>query len=337
MNDSSARVVLDSVGPHGKRLISVEMTYWRMIHSEIMTHRDRARSSASSRAIPFYRESKGKAKIEAMPPGAIPIGKGLHSLISGDADEEYDYVVPNCTYSRIRRNPFVPEFIGSEKPGMQAGAELAGKDREEVERIIMEMRDFCLAGAKRMFDLGAHKSIVNRYVEPWSYITILMTATNWNNFFRLRVHPKAERHFNKVATQVRDAILASTPQILRPGEWHMPYIRPEDWQDADARNIGAEIWSKYGSVINILTRVSAGRCARLSYLTHDGYRNLSEDLRLFESLINPIKDDGMPDEAIHAAAIEHTAQCMVDGDYRSGPFVGWHQLRKDYPNECAKE
>lgn len=282
-----ARVVLDSIGPNGRRLITVEAHYWRMIHSELLTHRAFSRNSASSRAIPFFRTKDG-----------LPI--------------------TNCTYSMVKHRPFIPEFLGSEQKGMQSGGELSGPARREALYLINEMRLFCLDKCRRLSDLGLHKSIINRYVEPWLYTTVLITATEWKNFIRLRVHPKAEKHFCKIAKLIKCAIGNSTPKRLEAGQWHMPYIREDD------------------DTSNDLRRVSSARCARLSYLTHDGRRDVSEDLRLFEDLINPKIEADQDEDVIHASPLEHVAQAMEGHNYRSGPFVGWHQFRKEFPNENAE-
>lgn len=305
-----AKIVRDSVGEHGRRVVSVETHYWRMIHSEIMTHRDRARSSASSRAIPFYREERGD-------------------------------VSPKCMYGMVSSRPFVPEFIGAEQRGMQSGAEIEGADREATVADITELRDHALRIAKLMSDRGVHKSICNRYLEPWMYITVLMTATEWANFFRLRVHPKAEKHFDKMARLVREAIRQSEPDQLSPGQWHLPYIRSGEQVEIHDALYSRPHWLAEGDYTlsqearaeKYAAMISAGRCARLSYLTQDGKRDFGEDVRLFRQLIDPKREDGGDDDAIHAAAIEHTCRCHADPNHRSGPFLGWHQLRKDYPRE----
>jgi thymidylate synthase ThyX len=50
-----AEIVGDSLSPQGHRITSFLLTYPRIIHSELMTHRMFSRNSASSRAIPFKR------------------------------------------------------------------------------------------------------------------------------------------------------------------------------------------------------------------------------------------------------------------------------------------
>lgn len=316
-----AKIVLHSVSPGGRPVVSVAATYPRFIHSEIMTHRDRARNAASSRAIPWKRVKKGK---EAKDGGSQHIS---------------DYV-PNCMYSMVMTEPVIPIYLGVEQKGMQAGDELQGAEREEAIALIKEMRDFCVRGADRLSQLGLHKSICNRYVEPWMWITTLMTATEWRNFLRLRCHPAAERHFNLIANMIRDEIAKSTPQVLHPGNWHTPYIQPED-HDAvqsiireyepvtpDERRI--ETQSQLAALL--IRKISTGRCARLSYLTHEGRRDIREDIRLANQLIYPTTAN-LDEDVLHASPLEHVCMAHSDVRHRSGPFVGYHQFRKDYPNE----
>jgi hypothetical protein len=308
-NKSYAKVILDSVGPNGKRLISVEMRYWRAIHAEFMTHRDRARNAASSRAIPFLRFKDEKP-------------------------------VPNCSYSYVKDDAFFPEFVGTEQKGMQSGGELQEPNRTDFLQLVEQGRDYMLELCKKMFETGAHKSLINRYLEPWSYITVITTATEWNNFFRLRVHPKAEKHFEKVARQCKVAIERSEPVQLRAGEWHMPYLRTEDSYDLDKIHTFDQMemvknWDNKKEpslALAIFKRISAARCARLSYLTHEGIRDLRDDIRLFESLIHPKFEADRDDDVIHSSPLEHVGMAC-DGPMRSGPFDGWLQFRKEFPNE----
>jgi hypothetical protein len=314
-----AKVVLDSVGPNRRRLISVEATYPRFIHAEIMTHRDRARNAASSRAIPWKRKGKQAVPISEMPKGAVPIGRGIHSEITLDHRDIYEYYVPNCMYAMVLNDPVIPIYLGLEQRGMQAGEELEAEKRVEAERVIREMLRHNLSHCDMLAELGLHKSIVNRYVEPWMWITVLMTSTAWQNFFRLRVHPAAERHFQKIAGMIRDAIRDSIPTQLRVGEWHLPYV--------DAAEI-----SELAAEDRAIQKVSTGRCARVSYLTHDGKRDVREDIRLANQLIDP-RTANLDDDVIHASPLEHVCQAMQDPDHRSGPFLGWHQFRKEFLRE----
>ncbi len=312
-----ARVVLDSVGPHGVRVVTVEARYWHAIHAQVMTHRAIAKSSASNRAIPFYREVRCPV-CSVTPARDVCPECGDTGFITS----------PTCNYAAIDNNPFVPEFLHGEQPGMQSGEPLSPGDAYHAAKIIAEMRDYCLNKCLTLHELGLHKSLINYYLTPHAYATVLMTATEWANFFRLRIHPKAEKHFDKVARLIREAIRRSEPQQLVVGEWHTPYIRPEEL--CNLRHHLGFVRDTYERGVNM---ISAGRCARLSYLTHDGKRDFGADIDLCKRLIDPKHDDGTDDDAIHASALEHTVRCEVSADYRSGPLLGWHQFRKDFPRE----
>ena len=49
---TSAKIIADSVAPNGERLTTFELSYPRICHSELMTHRVFSRNASSSRAIP---------------------------------------------------------------------------------------------------------------------------------------------------------------------------------------------------------------------------------------------------------------------------------------------
>lgn len=267
------KVILDSVAHCEKRLTTVEIRYPRFIHSEIMTHRDRARNSASSRAIPWPK---------------------MMAAITDD--------------------PVVPIRFGSEQKGMQTGGEIDSP--EEARRVWLEARDNAVRSAQQLASLGVHKSLCNRLTEPFMWITVVMTATEWKNFFRLRCHPDAEIHFQKIAGMIREALATSTPRQLDAGMWHLPYVDSEEFVHAvETPYPGIENWKK----------ISAARCARVSYLTQDGVRDPAKDIELFDRLAN---GSGFG----HWSPMEHVAEALATPE-RSGPFVGWKQLRKEFPLE----
>ncbi len=273
------KVVLDSIAPCGKRLTTITATYPRFIHSEVMTHRDRARNSASSRAIPW-------PKMREM----------------------------------IATNPVVPIRFGSEQKGMQTGGEI--DDVESAELIWLEASRDALHHADLLAKLGVHKSIVNRLTEPFMWITVVMTATEWANFFRLRCHPDAEIHFQKIAGMIRDALESSTPSLPPAihvgGEdaqyWHLPFVTGNDLE---------ELLADYG--LGDIKKISCARNARVSYLTHEGVRDPQKDIDLFDKLV---AGSGFG----HFSPHEHVARASNEL-VRSGPFIGWTQFRKEFPLE----
>lgn len=208
----------------------------------------------------------------------------------------------------INESPVIPIRWGSEQKGMQTGGEIDG--RGAAESIWLTARDNAVRSAQMLADLGVHKSICNRLTEPWMWITVVMSATEWANFFRLRCHPDAEIHFQKIAGMIRDELKASEPEELCVGEWHLPFTTPEDFEHP----------------IQQVCRASVARCARVSYLNHEGKRDFAKDMDLFDKLVH---GSGFG----HWSAHEHVAQVVADGDHRSGPYSGWLQFRKHFPNE----
>ena len=279
-----AQVILDSVSEAGDRLTTMEVCMPRIILAEHGTHRDRERNASSSRAIPFARM---KADVLA--------------------------------------NPFIPEFWWSEQKGMQGGepiplelqllaAEIWTDTLEHVARAASKLHyiGHTYAGLHHIpdyehIDIRLHKNIPNRLLEPWMWTTVIVSATQWKHFFNLRCHESAEPHFQKVACMMRSALEKSVP-VLR--DVHMPYVTNND--ENQLRDEGHDTRS--------LMAISTARCARVSYLTHDGTRDPEKDLDLHGSL----------ESEKHMSPFGHVA---IAGAGQCGPFTGWFQYRKAITGE----
>jgi len=240
--------------------------------------------------------------------------------------------------------PFVPLEFGSNQPGMQAGPALVGEAQAAAEREWLRARDDAVrrvlglvsepladdgadlptrldeveaaikAKARPESWLNVHKQVANRLLEPFMWHTVIVTATEWGNFFNLRCHPDAQPEIRRAADRMRAAIEGSEPAELEWDEWHLPLVRPED---------RAEVGST-----EELVKVSAGRCARVSYLTHAGVRDLSADIELCERLL----------ESGHMSPLEHPARPLSEAELSEnewrGNFRGWLQFRKTLQNEA---
>ena len=77
----------------------------------------------------------------------------------------------------LRSTPAMPVFWGSNQAGMQAGEELAPGDIEACRMVWLAGMQSAIATAQRLMDLGLHKQIANRVLEPWAHINVLVTAT----------------------------------------------------------------------------------------------------------------------------------------------------------------
>jgi hypothetical protein len=161
--------------------------------------------------------------------------------------------------------------------------------------------------------LDVHKQVANRLLEPFMWHTVIVSATDWDNFWNLRCHPDAQPEIRRVADLMRCAVDASEPMRLGDDDWHLPLIN-----DADRAEI---------SSIDSLIRISAGRCARVSYLTHAGIRDHIADIGLYERLAN----------GGHMSPLEHPARPLSSAELREnewcGNFRGWKQFRKSIPWE----
>lgn len=202
---------------------------------------------------------------------------------------------------RVESDPVTPLEWGRNQKGMSASEQLSAEEEEEAKRAWLEARDCAVEQAQRLHHLSVHKQIVNRLLEPFLWHTVIVTATEWENFFELRCSPNAQPEIREAAIRIRDAMNASTPALVHQGEWHMPLVQPDERQ----------------LDIEVLKRVSVARCARVSYLTHEGTREIKKDLELYERL----KDDR------HLSPFEHVATPANDAAFHAN-FRGWIPLRQ---------
>src|SRR5690606_38587141 len=177
--------------------------------------------------------------------------------------------------------PFVPEAFGANKAGMQAGAKLGGW-KARFARWTWVLAAYAACAFAWVFSkLGVHKQWANRLLEPFSWHTAIISATEWQNFFNLRCHPDAQPEIRRIAEMIRDAMAANEPVPLAEGDWHLPLIEACDFEAVEQTLQEGEsfyvLWER-------LVKTSVGRCARVSYLTHDGRRDIQADIALCDRL-----------------------------------------------------
>lgn len=210
---------------------------------------------------------------------------------------------------QVRNNPAMPIHWGKNQPGMQAHAQLESDALEEAREEWLAAARQAADQAEVLNSLGLHKQVVNRILEPFQWMRTLITATQWDNFYSLRLHPDAQPEFQQLAALMKAAMDGSTPVVRwhqGPDSWHLPYV-----SDAE-RKLYRE---------DVLLKLSTARCARVSYLTHDGaHPDVAKDIELYERLVGAVP--------IHASPCEHQAQPLKAADRRSRNFVGWLQHRE---------
>ena len=208
----------------------------------------------------------------------------------------------------IWSQPATPIHWGRNESGMQANEELTGWRLWAAKRIwSMAMRS-AIFFSYLMHKVGGHKQIVNRIAEPWQTIKVLITATDWDNFFELRIHEDAQPEIRELALLIQCAISSGNGTIqrkLKPGEWHTPFVdgTPEE----------------LCMPIEDILKVSVARCARGSYTGFEGeHLPFEKEAALHYKLVGA--------DPIHASPTEHPAQCLPK-PVRSRNFVGWYQYR----------
>lgn len=206
--------------------------------------------------------------------------------------------------ARILSDLAMPVEFGSNQPGMQAGPPLAGKQLRRAEREWRKASKSAMKHAKKLLKLGVHKQVVNRILEPFMWHTVIITATDWDGFFDQRCHPDAQPEIRVAAECVRDAMEDSRPRLVGYGEWHLPYIQEDEYVLYD---------------LSKLIKISVARCARVSYLTHDGKRDVGKDIELFDRLTTAAPP--------HWSPLEHVATPVTSGIVDLSNFRSWVQIR----------
>jgi hypothetical protein len=240
---------------------------------------------------------------------------------------------------RIQDDPAIPLKWPSEQKGMQGGEELDLAGRHMARSAWEDAKEAALESARELMKLGVHKSVTNRILEPYMWHTIVVTATGYDNFFKQRCSPLAQPEIRYTADLMHHALKGSVPRHLEPGDWHLPYMRDEDWDWA------SDLYGKSDDVnlaYRELAKVSAARCARTSYLTQGGIRDVQEDLNLFKRLIDADPKHWSPLEHPATPWKENRQQGSMwtrrNGSFkelgtghlpRIGNLVGWRSLRTE--------
>jgi len=237
----------------------------------------------------------------------------------------------------VQDNPYIPTHWGKNQKGMQAEQEVDAQTALLAISDWNTARDYAVHVATHLLELGIHKQITNRLLEPFMFHTVIVTATEWDNYFHLRCHPAAHPDIRKVAELMRDALAASVPKEQNYGAWHLPLIDPAEVDETVGLGMSLDESRK------MLCKISVGRCARVSYLTHDGKRDLQADINLcdallknghmspFEHVARPIESNDLFKDYVSAPS---TGGARTEKDYFSGNFRGWVQYRKTIPGEA---
>ncbi len=201
------------------------------------------------------------------------------------------------SFERVADLPIAEKTWTLEKKGMNG--ELADETSSYAANLVVERM------YKRMIDyayelkcLGIHHQDINDYLRPFLNIDVVLSATEFDNFFKLRLDKQhAKPDIYKLAVAMKEAIEDSEPSLEYD---HIPLF------DAGSFNYG----------LTELKKISAARLARYSYLQWSD--NIESDLKLANKLI----------ANKHASPFEHIATATEDSDFHYN-FRGWKQFREE--------
>ena len=285
-----AKVLADSVNETGNRLVTYELTYPRIIHSEILTHKMLCSNSASSRAIPF---TKMAEQLTAQPVRFGQANPGMQ-----DKGYEHDALVDG----RIIYGP-------------------SGEYTEcwEAEEAWEEAKKDALFWSEAFYKSKYHKQVYNRLTEPFQMMKTVISGTEWDNFFWLRNHDAADPTLHELAKCMWEAREKSVPQVLKAGEWHLPYVDQVRMSDGAQEFFTVIPNDTLALTLEEAIKVSAARCAAVSFRNED--YGLEKCLEVYAKFVDSDK--------IHASTFCHQATPMkshqrvdycVDG-YHSSEYI----------------
>jgi thymidylate synthase ThyX len=315
---TSAEVILDSVTPNGDetRLTSIYVVFPKMILGERNRHRGFSLSDRSSRAVP-----------------------------------------PEKLIAEVMEDPAMPAKFRRRAKGMGGGEEQSGADLVDAREVWMRGSRCAADYASFLNDLGLAKEIVNRPLDPHIRMHSLQTATRdvWLNFFGLRLDAGADPTIQVLAQRCFEAYSSSTPRLLQPGEWHLPFVDDDwtrDYYDPSKSEIddyltsydaGSFAKNVKDSRIEVAKCLSAARCAHLSYNDLETGRRMTVEraLAIYDRLVgsrpihaSPCEHQATPDEVNRKPVQAHWPESWVN-PHLHGNFCGWIQHRKTLPGEAV--
>ena len=309
----NAEIVADSINQQNDRLTSMVLTYPRIIHAEMMTHRMFSRNASSSRAVPvdkmikavrentfcpfeFQKSHKGMQGSEyftgierqecinlwlesaelALQQAEKMKAKGISKQIINRILEPYQYYTVLITGSKESWNNFFELRCPSYEWEYEEGT-IKAKSKEEF--LEMFVKRYPTNGEKDLHDWEA----VDEHFNPVD-----------SSFWRSINKGQAEIHMMMLSEKIYDAIQESVPIQLKADQWHIPMI-----SDLESLKLSTDDQIK----------LSVGRAANTSYTVVGDGKELT--------LEHAIKIHDKCVELVHSSVFEHCARAMSNAEYES--------------------
>ena len=315
-----ATMIADSINYQGVRICTMELEYPRFIHAEAKTHR----------MIKF-----GGSEVYFEQDVSLMDERDLSRNASSSR------AVPTLkAIDQVADNMAVPLYWGANQGGMQAGGEVANVD------MCQGWWQTAFSGAaecsKHLHENNLHKQHAARLIESFQMMKTLVTLTEFDNFFNLRLHPDAQPEIMRLAYEMYQAMQNSEPMLLKAGEWHLPYITIM----RNPKNDDLLYFSGSERVtLEQAQRISASCCAQTSYRKTD--TSLEKADFVFDRLIQS--------DVLHSSPFEHLATPSRDqskningldegithtdrsGNHWSGNLREWISYRHLLPNNTCNK
>lgn len=226
---------------------------------------------------------------------------------------------------QIRFQPFMPIGIAKNGSGMLPKEELSEELQAEFLEDWGDLGQIVADFVEKWAEMGVHKQHANRALEPWLMCEVLVTSTEWQNFFDQRCQD-AQPEMCDLACKMRDALENSQPKFH---VFHLPFVTDEEMEEVlqgiDFYDISDNNHEKVMEGFKKFGLISAGRCCRVSYLRTDAESTIEEAYKRGKMLV----------ELNHWSPLEHQATCYDVGiGEQSGNLKGFIQLRQllDFSN-----
>lgn len=241
--------------------------------------------------------------------------------------------------SQVWNNMAMPVHWGKQQGGMQAKEELVGWALTFSKLLwVLSGKMMCIL-TWFLLKCKLHKQVANRILEPWSHIKIVLSATEFDNFFHLRKHLDAQPEIHELARQMYREYINSKPMNLELGEWHLPYVESDrgesniryfinlTQEESALRYPDKDGYFREYFTLEQAQILSSSLCAQVSYRKSDF--SLVKAIKIYNRLVES--------KPVHASPFEHQGTPEGWPDARSGNFKGWKQYRELIPdNVCYK-
>lgn len=224
-------------------------------------------------------------------------------------------------------NDTVMPIWTQEQSGMQGKFITNGTLINDLNNLWVDSARGACITAEDMAKLGAHKQNANRVLEPYQHIKVVVTATDYTNWFSLRNHKDAQPEIMQLAKVMASQMHCSEPAQLEQTGWHLPYVDTKAMIACteEAQRLNRIAGEDVASPLKIAKQLSASCCAQVSYRTLDD--SVEKALSIYKRLVGG--------EPLHASPFEHQATPCRIGQEKCN-FTGWAQYRREIEDEARK-